>query len=138
MNKLPLVLLQAHKIALLMEQDHHPAAGHYTHLTYWLAHRIGVTMSEKLEFSQFFNIARKKEKMEAVLCNIRDFSKDDDSRDWASEVLEECGCTSPVMPRDQIPLPAPAAVSLKREAYGHFNGRGVLPGDEESMERSEE
>jgi hypothetical protein len=129
MNKLPLLLIQALTTGLTLELDHHPAGRHYIHLAYWLAHRIGVTMTNRNEFSQFYNIMAKRDKMEAVLLSIRDDAGSlEDARQWAGDVLDEVGSTSPVMPKDQMPLPAAE----------HFNGRGVLPGDEESMMRSEE
>jgi len=129
-------MLQAQQIALLMEQDKHPAAGHYVHLTYWLAHRIGENMDKQpAPFSQHFNISRKKDKMEAVLCNIRDFSNDDDSRQQAADVLNECGCTSPAMPKDQIPLPAPAAVDMDGdEISGAAEYPGEFPGSDEASD----
>jgi hypothetical protein len=102
MNNLPLLMLQTHLMAILLEQDKHPAAGHYVHLTYWLAHRIGVTMDQK-PLSPFLNIIRKKEMLVKTLQLIIDTSNDEDSRSLARQALEDIGVIAP--PAHQAPLP---------------------------------
>jgi hypothetical protein len=107
-DRLLLLLLQAHQATMLMDEDNHPLTERYRHLTYYIAERIEKLMEPK--FSQFYNVMAKRDKMEAVLLSIRDDAGSlEDARQWAGDVLDEVGSTSPVMPKGQIPLPAPEA-----------------------------
>jgi Fe2+ transport system protein B len=48
-------------------------------------------------FSQFFNISKKKDALEAFVFNVRDNSTDEDMRIQAERLLENLGCVSPVV-----------------------------------------
>lgn len=72
-------------------------------------------MDKPPSFSQFFNIAKKNDRMITALLNIRDFSSDPEAVRQATHALQECGVSSPAMPKDQMPLPAPGAVSVDGE-----------------------
>jgi hypothetical protein len=105
MNNLPLVMLQAQQIAILMEQDKHPAANHYVHLTYWLAHRIGVNMEKP--HSPILNIIRKKEVLIKTLQLIMDETQEPDTRARAQEALIEIGVIAPPAVQETLPSMPP-------------------------------
>jgi len=119
MNNLPIVLLQVANIAMTLAQDHHPRAEYWKHFTYWLAHRIGVTMDKKPEFSQFYNIIKKKEALVTTLQIIADTSNDDDSRSQARECLIDIGVIAP--PAKQEALPHMPPMPDPPPLYGPFD-----------------
>jgi hypothetical protein len=103
MNNLPLLMLQTHLMAILLEQDKHPAASHYIHLTYWLAHRIGETMDKAPTGSALWNIIRKKETLIKALQLIMDETNEPETRARAMEALEDIGVLAPPAKQEALP-----------------------------------
>jgi hypothetical protein len=126
MNNLPLVMLQTHMMAMLLEQDKHPAAGHYVHLTYWLAHRIGVNMEKPT--SAVWNIIRKKEVLIKTLQLIMDETQEPDTRARAQEALIEIGVIAPPAVQEALPHmpPMPEEPTGEPVEYGK-EGDDAIP-----------